>query len=314
MKIYLYNLFNNGDIFFNQPIIRNLCMNNPEHEFTMFCKNNSYILSDIPRLTTHCTIANFKNRAYDLFFFIDENTIAINLWIGVLAAVPNITKTSLEKIECNLEEYVFALQNVLSFIKDQYHIVIKMDNYNTTLFSIAIPPVSIREFEEWNLTRDNSNKLVFYYNFLPKSNQKVPVLDHDSLLKPLLTEYSSFTFLLPSISAELEEFIKQNEIKNVIDCSKQFNCPETVTSETLSKFQKIAEKCDYSIHFDIGGCLMYCHNQCHLGKNKIIHFSVNDFFYERMIKNCPAIQTKVLFVLVKNVSEVYLKLTDILSE
>jgi hypothetical protein len=313
MKIYLYNLFNNGDIFFNQPVIRNLCINNPEHEFTMFCKNNSYILSDIPRLTTHSTISNFVNRVYDLFFFIDENTIGINVWIGALAAHPNITNTSLEKIECDLEEYVFAFNNLINYIKVQHNINIKLDSYDSLIFSPRIPPVRTNEFDEWYHARNDTNKLVFYYNFYPKSNQKVPVVDHDTLLKEIIREHSLMTFLLPTISDELDEFIKKNKITNVIDCSKQFNCPENITSETLSKFEKIAERCNYSVHFDIGGCLMYCNDKLHLGNNTVLHFSVTDFFYKRLIKNCPKIQSKVMFVDAKNVSEVYLKLTDILT-
>jgi hypothetical protein len=288
-------------------------MNNPDHEFTMFCKNNSYILSDIPRLITHSTIANFVNRVYDLFFFIDENTIAINIWIGALAAHPSITNTTLEKIECDLEEYVFAFTNLLNYMKDHHNIHIKLEEYHTSRFSPIIPPTQIDEFDTWYYGRHDNNKLVFYYNFYPKSNQKVPVVEHDTLMKEIIREHSSITFLLPTITSELEEFIKKNKITNAIDCSKQFNCPENITSETLSKFEKIAEKCDYSVHFDIGGCLFYCNDHLHLGRNKVIHFSITDFFYKRLIKNCPAIESRVTFVEAKNVSEVYLKLTDILT-
>jgi hypothetical protein len=312
MKIYLYNLFNNGDIFFNQPIIRNLCMNNPDHEFTMFCKNNSFILSNIPRLTTQLSVSNFVKNVYDIYFFIDENTIAINVWIGALAAHHNITNTTLEKIECNLEEYVFAFKNILNYIKNQHNISIALDDYSISEFSPILPPVCIDEFSTWYDGRKDNNKLVFYYNFYPKSNQKVPVIDHDSLLKELLKEHSSIIFILPTVSQELEEFIKKNGITNVMDCSKQFNCPEKVSSEALSKFQKIAEKCDYSVHFDIGGCLFYCHDQLHLTKSKVLHFSITDFFYKRLVKNCPAIKDKVTFMEAKNVCEVYLQLTDIL--
>ena len=50
MNILLYNNFHIGDLLFNQPIIKNLCKNNPNYTFKLYCNYNTYIFKDIPNL------------------------------------------------------------------------------------------------------------------------------------------------------------------------------------------------------------------------------------------------------------------------
>ena len=85
-KIYLYNHFHNGDIFLNQPIVRNLCKNNPQYAFTYFSMFNSFILKDIENLTVdlkNLFVSLPFNNCENKFIKLEDGTIAINLWCGV---------------------------------------------------------------------------------------------------------------------------------------------------------------------------------------------------------------------------------------
>ena len=120
MKILIYNHFHIGDLLFNQPIIRNLCNNNPQHTFTMYCNYNSYIFKDIPNLTVD--ISGIFPRPPNIFFdMIDPNTISINMWIAAIASYKDITKLDLKDIECNIHNYVIAFKKMIDFIKNRYN-------------------------------------------------------------------------------------------------------------------------------------------------------------------------------------------------
>ena len=67
MIIHLFNNYHNGDLFFNQPVIRNLCINNPDISFVLFCRYNTYIFKDIPNLTVNLAVPYRDN-----FLFLDN--------------------------------------------------------------------------------------------------------------------------------------------------------------------------------------------------------------------------------------------------
>ena len=81
MRIHLFNHYHNGDLFLNEPIIRNLCKNNSEHTFTMFCNYNSYIFKDIPNLTI--SLQNpYPNGSQ--FYYFSSDILVINIWVYAL--------------------------------------------------------------------------------------------------------------------------------------------------------------------------------------------------------------------------------------
>ena len=56
------------------------------------------------------------HRYIDLYFLIDHETIAINIWIGAFSTHSSITKATIPDLECNMSGYVKAFQHVLQHI------------------------------------------------------------------------------------------------------------------------------------------------------------------------------------------------------
>jgi hypothetical protein len=309
MKIFLYNAYNNGDLFFNQPIVKNLCVMNPNHSFTMCCRYNSFIFSDIDQLVITHDMTPFMHHIHVPFFMIGPDTLAINLWIGALAACPEITNTAVARIECNLEEYVRSFQKLLNYIEQQTNHPILLQDFDLDTYLPVIPRVDISTFLVWKSTQTKT--LVFYYNYQPKSNQTIPVTDHDSLLYELCQFYPNCMFIIPSVSVALEERFRKNNLFNYLDCTK-FDCKEDSTCKNLAMLEAIREECNYSIHFDIGACFYYINTKSITSKNKCIHVGANDYFYNRFITYYPFLKDKVQYLEARHVSDVYLKLQDIL--
>jgi hypothetical protein len=313
MKIHLFNNFHNGDLFLNQPVIRNLCINNPDISFELFCKYNSYIFTDIPNLTTQLS-APYPNNF--LFKYINNEHIVINLWIAAFTINPEITGiNSYEKLECNLEMYFTVFQKLLYYINTRYNIDIKFDNYSEDKYLPKIPDVDISDFLLWKNNRGNNNKLVFYYNYYPKSGQTISVDNHDSIIINLSKSFPNYTFIIPNSTPTIDDYINNNTLfKNIINCSQYFNCKEDITCENLCKNQKILEHCEYSIHFDIGACFYYVCDSSRTSKNISIHIGVKDYFFNNIHLASPTIKNKSRFILSNHAANTYLKLCDILNE
>jgi len=309
MKIFLYNAYNNGDLFFNQPIVKNLCVMNPTHTFTMHCRYNSFIFSNIDNLTVSHDMTPFLHHIHSPFFIMNHDTIAINLWIGALASCPDITHTTIPRIECNLEEYVQSFQRLLHYIKQQIGISISLEDYYLNHYVPVIPPVDISAFLTWKSTQ--TKQLIFYYNYQPKSNQTIPVTDHDSLLFELCQLYPNSIFIIPSISTILEDRFRKHGISNYLDC-RQFGYIEDSTCRNLAWAQTTLEHCDYSIHYDIGSCFYYINIRSAKSNNKCIHIGTTDYFYKKFVTYYPFLMDKVQYLEARHVSDVYLKLQDIL--
>lgn len=313
MKVFLYNLYHNGDLLFNQPIIRNLCSNNPDHSFTMFCQYNSYMFKEIPNITVSHDLNLFVNRpTFELYFMVDNDTIAINMWIGSLATHSSITQMNIDQVDCNIPNYVVAFKRVIENIQETHPILLTMDDYKEECYEPIIPTADIPLFWEWNQTRSPLSKLIFYYNFLPKSGQYVPVLDHDELVLELSKAFPQYIFLIPTISNELEIEIQGQGITNIMDCSKSFDCHENITCDNLAKLEMIVEECDYSIHFDIGACFYYINKKSSQSKNTILHVSKGSRYYDSIYSSFSYLQHKMRHVQANHAADVYLKLQDIL--
>jgi hypothetical protein len=70
--------------------------------------NMKHIFKDIPNLDV--IVSGIFPAPHTTFFtIINENTVAINLWIAALAANYSITGFKLDDIECNIHNYTIAL-------------------------------------------------------------------------------------------------------------------------------------------------------------------------------------------------------------
>jgi len=313
MKILLYNTYHNGDLFFNQSIVRTLCKKNPNHSFTVVCRYNSYIFSEIQNLTISHDVQEFISRESNLYFVIDNETIAINIWIGALFMNPAITNTTLPDLECNMSGYVKAFQSVLFHIHHELDIKIEVDEYDTMTYMPIIPKTDMSLFQDWYHNRDTTRTYVFYYNYLPKSGQYIPIQNHDVFVFELANIYPHHTFLIPTISPELEMKLHESDIKNVIDCYKQFGLHENITCDNLCALERILQVCDYSIHFDIGACFYYLNQSSITSKNTIIHVGKDSYYYDNMYTNySDFLKHKWTFLQADDAAGVHLKLKDIL--
>ena len=313
MNILLYNNFHIGDLLFNQPIIKNLCKNNPNYTFKLYCNYNTYIFKDIPNFDV--IISGIFPAPPTIFFtIINENTVAINLWIAALASNYSITGLKLDDIECNIHNYTIAFKRILDFIKDNSKIAINLEDYNDNIHLPVIPDTDISEFIDWNSKKKDLKKLVFYYNYTPKSGQTVAINDHNTFIVDIAQVFVDCIFIIPNFTPEIEHNIAKSSITNIISCEKDFNCKQNpISCEHLSKIQKIIEHCDYSIHFDIGACMYYINNNIEFSKNIPIHISVSDVYPSRLMCNSDKIKNKMKLIISTNIVNTYLQLENILK-
>jgi hypothetical protein len=314
MKVYLYNLYHIGDLLFSQSIVRNLCKKNPEHSFTLFCHNNSSLFSEIEGLTISHELELFIDRDPSLLYFmVNSETIAINLWINSFACHNYITKFHLGELECNMKSIVMTIHNLLEYLRQQENIYLQLDNYDPSTFVPILPQINNSLFEDWHKQYVSSGKLVFYFNYYPKSGQFIPVIDHDTLLFELASAHPHHTFLVPNISVDLDARLCEHSIVNIINCAKQFDCLENPSCDNLCKLEYIAEQCDYSVHFDIGACFYYFNARSPHSKHRILHFGGNNYLFNNISSNAPHSLQQLQFIQAKHSIDVYLKLQDILS-
>jgi hypothetical protein len=326
MKINLYNHYHIGDLLLNEPVIRNLCINNPTHEFTMMCHYNIYMYKDIPNLKVIYVNPNLEDRT---FYTIsqDENKekiLNINLWIipifeFMCNTLPEekvkYIKEDNSNLECNIKTYFGCFKRALEYIQTKEGIKLEFEEYDDVKYLPKLPEADINEFHKWNLNRDQTKKLVFYYNYLPRSGQRIPIFHHDNFIIQMAESHPNYIFILPTFSRRLRNYVRQKSMHsfvNLIECEKQFNCRQTVICENLFKIQKIVELCDYSIHFDIGACFFYLNNRTKTSKNIPIHLSVKEYYFNNLMENSEEIKKKTIFILADNQDIAYSKIKDIL--
>ena len=309
MLIHLFNNFHNGDLLFNEPVVRNLCKNNPHHTFVLFSQYNSYIFKDIPNLTVQLEMQYNNN-----FFFtiINQEHIVFNLWVGALASQYHITGFDIPSLECNIPNYFTSFKKILTYINETYHFNINFDNYSENTYLPKLPDTDISDFLSWKENRDNNNKLVFYYNYLPQSNQQIFTEDHSSFIINLASNMPDCTFIVPKSSPEIKNYTLAH--KNLIICEEQFNYKEDITCENLIKNQKILEHCNYSIHFDIGACFYYICESSKTSDNTILYLTKNTGYYNILRSAYKDISKKTILLLSNNVEDAYLKINSIINK
>ena len=281
-KILLYNCFHLGDLFFSQPLVRQLCMFNPHIEFELAIKYCSYLFCEIPNLKVriidqHDRLEQQHNAS--TYFVVDTGTIAINLWIFAIAqnswdlchfievSLPNMQKQFLSVIEKVNREYdgriyfpLFDLPSLLPTLPSQTDISI---------------------FQDW-LTRSQYKQTILYFNYRPMSGQKVPVDDHDSFILSLSSMFPESAIIIPKVSHTLQSMINQN-YENIIDAEHILDCKQIEpTCEHLCKLGKITLFCSYAIIFDIGACYFHVNNQFLQSEVNIIHVSPTRKFFDKV--------------------------------
>jgi hypothetical protein len=309
MNIHLYNNFHNGDLLFNQPIVKNLCKNNKHHTFTMFCNYNSYIFSDISNLKIVYTMPyTYNGKVYEI---INNNTLSLNLWCYALTTFKNVTGLDLDEIELNLPNIVRILKIVFNEIKSKHEIIINLDDYTEELYLPVIPSVNLDDFLKWYNNFKNK-KLIFYYNYAPASGQKIPVTNHDEIIIKLSKKFPELIFILPKFTENIDKYISDFNTSNLVNCESTFNCKQDIDCINLCKLQKIIEYCDYSIHYDIGASFYFCNSNLSTSKNIPLYLTSNIYYLQRL-QTLNVVKNKTIYFVINNENEAYLKLDEYLT-
>jgi len=358
MRIILYNNFHIGDTFVAKSFIKRLCEYNKEHSFELFCYYNYYIYSDIPNLKIqyksdkyiHPLQFNqyahdalnvdymykiFEQNVYNTYFKFDENTIAINTWIGTW-----FKYASDICIECNHINYLICAERILQVVNNEYKLNLTIGEINNELriefineknrltnILTEIPTSNFeneinKKFREWKNSQEIINKIViFYYNFYPSSGQQVPIMldGHNYVINTLINNNPNIILIVPNKNEYLEMINRNNQIGNIgnkiYECADFVNYEIDPSCKNVAMCEYIASLCDYSIHYDIGACFYYMNNYIDKTDRRIIHIGVNDKYVSQFIYvlNKLKINKNIHVILSNNIYEILNQLLNYIS-
>jgi hypothetical protein len=267
--IYIfYHIGHIGDTFHTQRIIQNIVHCNPDKEILFYSPNNQFIQNDISNNmleknedTKHIidTIEQIHKNPYTLVVKID-NTVLIQTGINKLI------NHGYGVIEMNPISYQ---EEIIKYLEDMN----KNCDFDFNYVPLSplellpkIPATNIDSFSKWR--KVNTQPLLFYYNYLPKSTQHTSCMseeEHMSVILHILSINPEYTVLVPKYDGSNPR---------IICCKSKFNCIESITCENVYKLTKIQQLCDYSVHFDIGACMTYMNRDFFTRRNTILHFNV----------------------------------------
>ena len=287
MLLLFYNIAHIGDLFEIQQIILNIIYCNPDKNIKFYTNYNHFILNDIsnnflipPDAYSLPEVHNFRQRLVNLFYenpllnyrkvTLNDNTefVIINTCLMRLHRFKHVHEMDPISFQ---ESYIMQLDE----IRETLGIDIKYTKLSIPKLLPYLPNTNIDLFLEWK--RTNTQQTLFYFNYLPQSNQINPcktMEDHEEVILHLTTINPNLIILVPTFSERIKG------IRNVISCEESFNCVEVVSCENIYKLNKILIECDYSIHFDIGACMTYMNREFFSRKNKLyhIHNPTQDYF------------------------------------
>ena len=253
-NIVLYNVAHLGDILFSQKLVKNIAESNPQYKFYYAIKYNYFIFKDINAIETigiekYPELASMREVSFCL---LDDETLMIHLWIGAMTKVYHEGY----EIECNGWKIIRYLREKLGSLNARFGTDLKLIDYDHIQALPSLPKANIDKFLIWK--ESNKSQLIFYYNFLPKSGQCMPVANHDDTIINIAMKYSSLCVIVAKSSTDLISRLRDCNITNVKFCDTEFDCVETIRCENLCQLSEIAGHCDVSIHMEIGACFYYC--------------------------------------------------------
>jgi hypothetical protein len=276
--IYIfYHIGHIGDTFYTQRIIQNIIKCNPDKHIVFYSPTNYFIQNDISNnilLNNENTSAiiqileKIHTHPYTLVFQLEQIII---IQVGINKLINNGFNVK----EMNPISYQEAIIKYLKEIEKNNNICF---NY-TPLVPIEllpkIPSTNIDSFLEWR--KINTQPLLFYYNYLPKSSQITSCMteeEHMSVILHIALINPDYTILVPKY---------HGTHPRIICCETKFNCKETISCENIYKLTKIQFLCDYSVHFNIGACMTYMNTDFFTRKNIILHFNVVGSGYDDIL-------------------------------
>ena len=273
MLYLFYHIGHIGDTFHTQRIIQNIIHCNPDKEILFYTPNNQFIQHDISNNMLEKNeetkdiigiIELIQTNPFTLVATIDDISL---IQIGI----NKFKNNGFEFWEMNPISYQEVIIEYLKDIEKNCGFEIKYNPLSPLELLPKIPSTNIDSFLEWR--KVNSQPLLFYYNYLPKSAQHTSCMteeEHMSVILHILSINPKYTVLVPKYDGSHPQ---------IICCKSKFNCIETITCENVYKLTKIQELCDYSVHFDIGACMTYMNRDFFTRRNTILHFNINSSGY-----------------------------------
>jgi hypothetical protein len=302
-NIVLYNVAHLGDILFSQKLVKNIAESNPQYKFYYAINYNYFIFKDINAIETigiekYPELASMRNVPFCL---LDDETLMIHLWIGAMTL---FNAHKINEIECNGWKIIRYLREKLGSLNARFGTDLKLNEYDHVQALPSLPKADIDKFLIWK--ESNKSQLIFYYNFLPKSGQCMPVANHDDVIIDIAMKHSSRCVIVAKASTDLISRLRDRNITNVKFCDTDFDCVETTHCENLCQQSEIAGHCDVSIHMEIGACFYYCNDALMSTKNKIIQIGNRSYYYDQFKLNYDEMEfaNKVTLIVCNNNSDI----------
>jgi hypothetical protein len=268
MQYIFYHIGHIGDTFHTQRIIQNIIHCNPDKEILFYSPNNQFIQNDI---SNNILIKNEDSKhIIDILEKIHKTpyTLIVQMDNKILI------QTGINKLinhgygikEMNPISYQ---EEIIKYIEDiNKNCMIHLNYIPLSPLELLpkIPATNVDSFFQWR--KVNTQPLLFYYNYLPKSSQHTSCMteeEHISVILHILSINPEYTVLVPKYDGSNPR---------IICCKSKFNCIESITCENVYKLTKIQSLCDYSVHFDIGACMTYMNSDFFTRINTILHFNV----------------------------------------
>ena len=293
MLLLFYNIAHIGDSFEIQQIIKNIIRCNPEKNIKFYLPYNHFIMNDVSGNLL------FKEENYT-----NQQTIELSNWLHYTfyqqplinyrkVNFPNddgefmIINTCLMRLhrfkevtEMDPISFQEAYIMQLDEMRQIYGIDIKYNKLTTAELLPRIPDTNIDLFHKWKAS--TKEPVLFYLNYLPMSNQKIPCTtdeQHESVILHIAEVNRNLIILVPKFTEKIRWK------KNIISCEELFDYKESISCENLYKINKILCKCEYSVHYDIGASMTYMNTDFFLAKNKIFHIHTPRHLYFKTISS-----------------------------
>jgi hypothetical protein len=332
ITIIFCNFNHIGDTHFAQPFVKNIINNNPNNQYYIFNNYNTYCyldqINNLKDIESHSNLKvivfrmlnlDIHNNSRDKYNFSEKTNICtppefksnfltkydnefkillINTWIGPLIGLYPI-------IECNLISYHKCYNMLINDINNLYDLNIKYNN-NFEIINL-LPFINKMYIEHFSNIKNSTNKkIVFYYNYLAKSGQSLPINtenEHNLVIKHLSLKY---IVIIPYKSIELQDYIKENNVSSIIFGDDLININEFYSCKNLYSYAQMAYDSDISIYFDNGRSFLYINSNFIIEKNNNLrlHFANDRRYYDLLNDEKLVEKDFVKYVEVNNYSDI----------
>jgi hypothetical protein len=325
-KILFFNKFHIGDHLFCKSFIKQFCELNKTFDISLLINYNSFLFSDIPNLNIIISsidnnynnnlinnfidplnitnnynnnliinfidplnITNINNNIFiyylniinkfhkTIHYFIYNDIIFINLWIGTAQNL------SCNDIEANVSKCNKYYNNIIKYINNTHNLNINLIN-NIHEFPI-IPYVNIDNFLKY---KSNNKKIIFYYNYYPKSQQSFDNINHEKNIKYLSNKYKDYIIFCA---------IKPNYSNSNIISIDNFNYKIDITCKNVAQSYYCALNSDIIFIFDVGANWYYLNDEFQEKFNgTCFHMTTYNTFYNKLNNNFINKKNKVILL------------------